>query len=66
MQLILIIALVLVLLTPPGCSDLDLTPVSWGNDWKTTPFKGSQWKKQSGAWSYSSKAREIEGNFGFE
>ena len=66
MQRIGKIALGLVLLTPLGCSDLDLTPVSWGNDWKTTPFKGSQWKKQSGAWSYSSKAREIEGNFGFE
>jgi len=66
MKWIGIIALGLVLLVPLGCSDLDLTPASWGNNWRANPFKGDRWKKQPGAWSFSSKGREIESDFGFE
>jgi hypothetical protein len=49
-----------------GCGENRLTPASWNDSWRARPFDDSGWKRQSGAWGYSSTARDIERNLGFE
>jgi hypothetical protein len=61
-----LLVLGLTVLAPVGCANSDLTPTSWTDGWKNSPIQGAGWKKQSGAWSFSSEGREIERNFGFE
>lgn len=66
MRLITEVYLSLTLLAALGCNNPDLTPASWTDAWQANPIQGTSWKSQKGAWSLSSRARDIERNFGYE